>query len=525
MTDPVTEGDVLDGKYRIDKILGQGGMGMVVAATNTRLNQKVAIKFLLPEALEHPDIVARFGREGEVAAKLQGQHVVRIIDVHEMPDGRPYIVMEHLSGEDLEHALDRLGCLPPDEAVHYLLQACEALAEAHSKGIIHRDLKPANLFLAKQPDRRSIVKILDFGISKVTGDAKNLTRTATAMGTPFYMSPEQLMNAKDVDARSDIWALGVIFFELLTGVRPFEGSSMPEIVAHILRNERPTMRELRSSLPDICDDIATKCLQNDRNLRYATVEELANSLALVSGDEDTFAESTARIGRLLGRASLAPGETMLNGGPPTVGRRGHVKQASGPPTAIQGAVDLEEASSQPQSAQLRVQESAKPDTGTQLAMGGAIPRAAPLPQIEVAGPPAEAFTQTPAAKAPNKLLLPLAIGAVLVVGLGGGIAYLKANAAPADPPKLVASASASITAEKDPPPLALTNGTASAQGTSSAAPTTPSAPPTGVGAPSASAKLPTVHGSARPLPTGRPTGTPVATAAATSSNPLDMKVK
>lgn len=515
MTSPVNEGDILDGKYRIDKILGQGGMGMVVAATNTRLNQKVAIKFLLPEALEHPDIVARFGREGEVAAKLQGQHVVRIIDVHEMPDGRPYIVMEHLSGEDLEHVLDRLGCLPPDEAVSYMLQACEALAEAHSKGIIHRDLKPANLFLAKQPDRRSIVKILDFGISKVTGDAQNLTRTATAMGTPFYMSPEQLMNAKDVDARSDIWALGVIFFELLTGMRPFEGSSMPEIVAHILRNERPTMRELRGSLPDICDDIATKCLQNDRNMRYASVEELAQAIAMVGGNEDDFAESTQRIGRLLGRVSLPPGATISQSGPRTVPRRAQVKMASGPPTAIHGGINDVVLEAMPQSAQLRVQQSARPDMGTQLAVSTAIPAAAALPQI---GGTDVAQAQ-PSPKSSGKLLFPLAIGGALLVALiGGAFAFVKKDSGRGVAEFPTSSVSPSVSASA--PPLALTSATASAPQTipsasSSGSATAPLA--------SASAPKPPIGASSKlPLPTAK-TATPAT--AATSSNPLDMKVK
>lgn len=512
MTSPVTEGDILDGKYRIDKILGQGGMGMVVAATNTRLNQKVAIKFLLPEALEHPDIVARFGREGEVAAKLQGRHVVRIIDVHEMPDGRPYIVMEHLSGEDLEHVLDRLGCLPPNEAVTYMLQACEALAEAHSLGIIHRDLKPANLFLAKQPDRRSIVKILDFGISKMTGDAQNLTRTATAMGTPFYMSPEQLMNAKDVDARSDIWALGVIFFELLTGVRPFEGSSMPEIVAHILRNERPTMRELRSSLPDACDDIATKCLQNDRNLRFDSVEELAKAIASIEGNEEDFSESTQRISRLLGRASLPPGETLAAfRGPITEPRRGHVKHASGPPTAIHGAVEIA-SEPLPQSAQLRIQQDARPDMGTQLAVSSGI--------SDKVTSPADAGAPGPSAQPSRsgKMLLPLAMGGALVVALIGGVfAFAKSRPSGGDhvPVASATTASATGTAEPSAPTTAATVPLA-----------LPTAAPTATATvtPSATAKVPLTMGTLKPTPTPVKTAASPSTAA-TSSNPLDMKVK
>lgn len=515
MTAPVTEGDILDGKYRIDQILGRGGMGMVVSATNTRLNQKVAIKFLLPEALEHPDIVARFGREGEVAAKLHGQHVVRIIDVHEMPDGRPYIVMEHLSGEDLEHVLDRIGCLPPTEAVTYMLQACEALAEAHSLGIIHRDLKPANLFLARQPDRRSIVKILDFGISKVTGDAANLTRTATAMGTPFYMSPEQLMNAKDVDARSDIWALGVIFFELLTGVRPFEGASMPEIVAHILRNERPTMRELRSSLPDVCDEIATKCLQNDRSRRFETVEQLAQAIASIEGIEGDFSESTQRIGRLLGRASLPPGETLAAfSAPQTEPRRGQIQLADTPPTAIHGGASGAVMDPLPQSAQLRIQQDARPDMGTQLAVSSGIAEQ----RADMSG----ALPAQQASKG-SKSLLPMAIGGALFVALlGGGVAFVKSRGT-TDPTPVASTASNVL--GKDPPALASSPPAGSGTAPPLALPTaTATAATTASAAPSATAKVPLAAGTLKPPPASLKTAATPATAT-TSANPLDMKVK
>jgi eukaryotic-like serine/threonine-protein kinase len=323
MTAPVQEGDILDGKYRIDKVLGIGGMGVVVAATHTGLDRRVAIKFLLPAALEHPEIIERFDREARAAATVKGQHVVQVIDVGRLPDGRAFMVMEYLDGNDLEQTLEAKGKLTVTETVGYILEACEALAEAHQAGIVHRDLKPANLFLAQQPDRRAIVKVLDFGISKVKDDGRALTRTATAMGTPFYMSPEQLMNSKDVDARSDIWALGVIMYELLSGTRPYSGESMPEIVAKILGNKRDILRDLNSEVPAKLEDVIVKCLQTDRENRFASVGQLAHAL---SGFASASAQaSVGRISRVLGDASIAPPSPAQTAGVPMV---------SGPPTAV-----------------------------------------------------------------------------------------------------------------------------------------------------------------------------------------------
>jgi eukaryotic-like serine/threonine-protein kinase len=294
---PVNEGDILDGKYRVDKVLGIGGMGVVVAATHLQLEQRVAIKYLLPSALEHPEIIERFGREARAAAKVHGQHVVRVIDVGRLPDGRHYMVMEHLSGEDLEEVLRTRVKLPVVEAIGYVLQACEAVAQAHMAGIVHRDLKPANLFLATTPDHRTVVKVLDFGISKVAGD-KSITKTATAMGTAHYMSPEQLMSSKDVDERTDIWALGVILFELITGEKPFEGDALPEIVAKILSNQRAPMAELAPDVPEQLEAIVGRALTTLRTERYSSIAALAEAIGPFASDEQRA--SVARIARIQG---------------------------------------------------------------------------------------------------------------------------------------------------------------------------------------------------------------------------------
>jgi serine/threonine-protein kinase len=277
---PVLEGEVLDGKYRVDRILGAGGMGVVVAATHVQLQTRVALKFLLPEVLGSPQIVDRFLREARAAVRIQSEHVARVLDVGTLADGAPYMVMEYLEGRDLSELLATRQTLPIERCVGYVLEACEAIAEAHSLGIVHRDLKPANLYLANRPGRQAIVKVLDFGISKSMDAASaGLTKTSAVMGSPCYMSPEQMRSSKDVDARSDIWALGVILYELVTGALPFPGESLPEIVCQVTQGEMRPIRDLRPDVPDGLAEAIGRCLQRDPGRRYANVAELARSLA------------------------------------------------------------------------------------------------------------------------------------------------------------------------------------------------------------------------------------------------------
>lgn len=298
MTAPFREGDIVAGKYRIDRVLGEGGMGVVLAATHVDLDQRVAIKFLLAHMLENDEIVERFAREARAASKIKGDHAVRILDVGRLDSGAPYMVMEYLEGEDLESLLLKRGQLPAEEAVRYLLEACQALAEAHAAGIVHRDLKPANLFLARTPDHRQKVKVLDFGISKMSEDGgRAITRTSSIMGTPHYMSPEQLMSSKQVDARSDVWALGVILYELLTGAKPFDGDTMPEIVAMILQTQYTPVKELAPGVPDAIAEAVALCLKTSPKDRFQDVGEFAHGLAAIAGDDGAAA---LRIARVLG---------------------------------------------------------------------------------------------------------------------------------------------------------------------------------------------------------------------------------
>src|SRR6202142_723116 len=195
---PGGEGEILDGKYRVERVLGVGGMGVVVAATHVQLQTRVALKFLLPEVLGHPQVVQRFSREARAAVQIQSEHVARVTDVGTLPTGSPYMVMEYLEGEDLSETVAKGGAIPVARAVSYVLQACEAIAEAHALGIVHRDLKPANLFVIRSKDGAYSVKVLDFGISKSTAPGRagsDMTRTSAMMGSPLYMSPEQLRSS------------------------------------------------------------------------------------------------------------------------------------------------------------------------------------------------------------------------------------------------------------------------------------------------------------------------------------------
>jgi serine/threonine-protein kinase len=275
-------GEIIASKYRVERVLGAGGMGVVVAAHHLQLDVPVAIKFLLRSSLENPDAVARFTREARAAVRIANEHVARVLDVGALDTGAPYIVMEFLEGSDLSARLQSAGPLPVEEAVECVLQACEALAEAHALGIVHRDLKPANLFCIRRPSGLPWIKILDFGISKVVSSSArsqySMTQSATMMGSPLYMSPEQMQSARDVDARTDIWALGVILHELLTGLPPFQGETFPDVCIKVATQPPARVRTSRPDCPPQLEDVILRCLDKDPNGRFANIADLAVSL-------------------------------------------------------------------------------------------------------------------------------------------------------------------------------------------------------------------------------------------------------
>jgi serine/threonine-protein kinase len=305
---PVYEGQVLAGKYRVERVLGVGGMGVVVSALHLALDERVALKFLLPEALANPEAVARFAREARAAVKIKSEHVARVSDVGTLDTGAPYMVMEFLQGQDLAALIRDRGPLPTTDAVDFVLQACEALAEAHALGIVHRDLKPANLFLITAADGSPCVKVLDFGISKLTspsssGNDYGMTKTQAIMGSPLYMSPEQMTSSRDVDGRSDIWAVGTILFELIAGRPPFLGDTMPQLCGMILQNPPPSLRELRPDVPLGLEAAVLRCLEKDRARRFANVAEFA--FALAPFGTQNAARSAQRVAKVLTAAGIS----------------------------------------------------------------------------------------------------------------------------------------------------------------------------------------------------------------------------
>ncbi|HWA73272.1 MAG TPA: serine/threonine-protein kinase [Polyangiaceae bacterium] len=334
---PVPAGTLIAGRYRVDRPLGAGTMGVVVAGWNLELDQPVAIKFLNPGVLGARDALERFRREVRAAAKIRSEHVTRVLDVGNLDSGLPYMVMELLDGQNLEEELTARGPLPVSEAVGYVLEAIEALAEAHAAQVVHRDLKPANLFISRRADRSRIVKVLDFGVSKTVGDSTNavsevgLTRTGMIIGSPLYMSPEQLRSTKTIDCRADIWALGAILFQLLTGHTPYDARSVAELCAMLLRDPPTPPSRYRGDLPLELEAVILRCLERDPADRYQNVSTLADALS-------PFAPPSARIhaerarGVILGAPEsirgpsyydMASGQSGAESAPPTTPEAGH----------------------------------------------------------------------------------------------------------------------------------------------------------------------------------------------------------
>jgi serine/threonine-protein kinase len=300
---PVEVGDVIAGKYVVEKIIGAGGHGIVAAARHQKLDEQVAIKFLLAGALHSQDMLERFQREARAAVKLKTEHVARVLDIGVLENGAPFMIMEYLEGVDLAAYLREHGPLPVSAAVDYVLQACVALAEAHSLGIVHRDVKPANLFLARRRDGKEVIKVLDFGISKsLATSTGRLTTTNAVIGSPCYMSPEQMSSPNRVDHRADIWSLGITLYELLSGDPPFSGSNLPQICLRIMKDPVRSLSELGTGAPVELEPILLRCLEKDPDRRYGSVADLASALAPFSGSSAGDAvQQVARLSSLPAR--------------------------------------------------------------------------------------------------------------------------------------------------------------------------------------------------------------------------------
>jgi serine/threonine protein kinase len=286
---PVEVGAVVGGKYEVTEILGEGSMGVVVAARHRELDKLVALKFMHEDIAQDTQLIDRFLREARAAARLSSEHVGRVLDVGRLDETVPYIVMEHLEGKDLGSLLAS-GPLMVADACEYILQVCDAMVEAHAAGIVHRDLKPANLFLTTRPDGRPLIKVVDFGISKAlytTGP----TGTHAILGTPTHMSPEQIRSSRTVDSRTDIWSLGVCLYQMLSGTLPFSGATSTEIMLRVMQDSVPPLSRLRPDLPRALVAIVDKCLAKDREARFDTVADLAHDLAPFAPERTNAARS------------------------------------------------------------------------------------------------------------------------------------------------------------------------------------------------------------------------------------------
>jgi serine/threonine-protein kinase len=353
---PIQEGEILAGKYRIERELGAGGMGIVVAARHVELDQLVAIKFVREEALADQEAVSRFMREARAAVKLKSEHAAKVLDVGKLESGAPYMVMEYLEGLDLARVLELEGAQPVERAVEWVLQACEAVAEAHAAGIVHRDLKPQNLFVAKSVGGLARIKVLDFGVSKsmnpLSQGEGSLTRTHTMLGSPLYMSPEQMRSSRTVDARSDIWALGVVLFEILTKRWPFEAETIPELCLKVVSDPPVSLASIR---PEVNRDIVAvveRCLAKNPADRYANAAELASALEPFVAPHSRVLAHRARLAMATSPARSVPAELASS---PTIaadadarsaptpaawGSEGRPAVAGAPPRPRRGAAPL-----------------------------------------------------------------------------------------------------------------------------------------------------------------------------------------
>jgi serine/threonine-protein kinase len=487
---PTRPGDILAGKYRVEKVLGAGAMGVVVAAMHEDLRELRAIKFMLPSMLSDAEGVERFLREARAAVRLKSQHVAKIHDIGRLETGAPYMVMEYLEGSDLKHLLEARGALPVHEAVGYMLQVCEAIAEAHALGIVHRDLKPANLFLASGAGGAPCIKVLDFGIAKVLGsgpDAGDMTRTSALLGTPLYMSPEQMRGARSIDGRSDVWALGAILYRMLTGRTPFSGSSVTEICAAVVADQPDPPAMLRPDIPPALEAAVMQCLEKSPARRFATAAQFAAAIAPFAAR--VAAPAAPQPQRL---SPALNGTAILDVSAPVP------FAAAARPVAAQPAPAAMVPHPAPQPVPI-----AAPPASVPAPIAAPAPMAAPAPPMtpSAAGNTTQASTWTQAGAAPaapksSGKGLVIAAVAVVVIGGGAAVAAMQFARKPAPPPAatpVATQAAAAPTAEPSATP------TASAETSAGAEPTAaPSATATATAAPSAAAIKPSA--AARPGP-------------------------
>ena len=410
--DPALQGvprvgdEILGGKYVVEHIIGIGGMGVVCAAMHKTLKQRTAIKFLAAQ-MRSPELVDRFIREGQAAVRIKSEHIASVQDVGVLENGTPYLMMEYLEGADLsDYLLDRKS-LPIEEAVDFVLQALDALAVAHSAGVVHRDLKPSNLFVTQRSDGSPLVKVLDFGISKVTDTGPSptatLTRPGMMLGSPRYMSPEQLRNASSVDHRADIWAMGVVLQELLSGTPPYDADTFTALCSMIISEPPTPLRSVLPTAPVELEALILKCLERKADDRFQNVAELAQALAPFAPLESQLIAK--KISKILGHV---PNKT-----PP--GSYNATKLSPSTPKPHERTLPLAD----PNSGRPSGVPSSSPD-GPRKSVPSPMATTSDAPRINagpLTDPNASALAISTAKAGPERSKAPLAIAAVLVLGL------------------------------------------------------------------------------------------------------------
>ncbi|WP_437638137.1 serine/threonine-protein kinase [Sorangium sp. So ce854] len=515
---PVAVGDVLAGKYRVEQIVGAGAMGMIVAAWHLELDQRVAMKFLHSTGGDGNvagDPAERFRREARALARIKSEHVARVLDVGSLQPGMPYMVMEFLEGNNLADEIRARGPMPVVESVAYALQAIEAMAEAHAAGIVHRDLKPANLFLARRPDGERIIKVLDFGISKsllgISRDELSLTKTAALLGSPLYMSPEQVRSAREVDARTDIWALGVILYEMLTGRTPYTGDSVPQLFSSLLYETPFNVAQLRADVPHDLDAAVMHCLAKERDQRWRNVGDLAT--ALVAFGPPAAHVHAERARRVLGLPDAAGVPPISRPSLPSGGALAAGARVSAPYLPTPGGA-------QSAGAGLPVPPGGTPggvrDSGARLSA----PHGAPHPASGAeTGPTVNSWSQTgnvPRAGRKGAIIGAVVVGGAVVAALSlAAVIFLRSGPEPgaAQPAASAAAAAPSASAEQgEQREAAPVRGTPAAPGATAGA----AAPPA---EPSAAATAAAPGAAATPAAPGAAATPAAAGAAATPAAP------
>ncbi len=491
-----TVGDRI-GKYVVDRVIGSGGMGLVVAARHEALNEIVAIKLLRPKAAGDKIHSERFAREARSMIKIKSEHVVRVLDAGTLDSGAPYIVMEYLVGRDLAQLLREQGPMNCQRASDLMLQVCEAVANAHAVGVVHRDLKPSNFFVTQRPDGSTLVKVLDFGISKAVGSDTfvdpNLTETQAVFGSPTYMSPEQIRSAKHVDHRSDVWSLGVGLYELTTGKLPFAADNVAGLLASIVADPPYYPRGFAPQLPPEFEDLLLTALAKDPAQRIQSVADLAFRLAPFTSQNVETHGLLERIARLTNRQvpSMAMSTTTGPKLPPGI-------LPVGPPSSPNIAV-MSASGHVPSGA---VPHGAMPPPGFQQ-----LPPDARTSGVAFGNTGMDLSAEAQPARGNVAAAIAVGLGVALLIVLGLGAYHLRSR--PVSAPTITAGPVATVSAE--PPPVVVSTAPSSPPAPETASARPASDPPRGSDGPTtasggATTSKPTTSATPRKIP--KHTGTP-----------------